>query len=392
MPEETKTDALPVKQPETALAPVQKSYPMREMLTILKETGDAELFRSFAHDIIEREVAQSRFGQDAQLARTFAESGAFDGISGTNQGVALAMTKIQLGRSWNMAVSDAMKSLFFINGRPSVESSYLAAKMQDAGLSWDIAWDQDKDGTCTGCHLHLKRWNPDTKKYDPITGAVNGVTSQAVVSFTKRNADNAMVFEGGKKIRLSEKFNYQSWGEDMYFARCVSRVRTRYAPNVLSGVMTREESEDAGDGSKPSGAEVKTLEKAADISDRIRQQKALSAVPAATAQTKASPAPAAAAEPPAPGPTVNVPAAAPAQPAAPAPKPAVGVTWSDRTSMNSAFKQQQERIGRAAFDALVSKNGIMFGSLKHDDPKAGQFYADLVGYVVGSAAAVEDVF
>src|ERR1039458_2129418 len=142
MPEETQQTPTPIQ--ETAI--VQSNAPrasMRDMLAVLKDTGDPDLFKAFARDIIEREVAAARFGEDGMLARVFAASGAFDGIDGSQRGISMAMTKIQMGRSWNMQPADAMEAVFFINGRPSVATRYLGAKIQDAGVSWDIEWDQD---------------------------------------------------------------------------------------------------------------------------------------------------------------------------------------------------------------------------------------------------------
>lgn len=344
------------KQESTALQVVQPRYPMREMLTTLKEMNDPDLFKSFAKDIIEREVAAARFGQDAQLARVFASSGAFDGINGTEQGVSLAMTKIQLGRSWNMETADAMKSVFFINGRPSVEAVYLGAQMKNAGLDWDIEWDEAPDGTCTGCHLHLKRWNAETKKHDAVMGMVNGAPKQAVVSFTKKNADNAWVYESGKKIRLSEKFNYQSWGEDMYYARCVGRVRTRYMPNVLSGVLTREEAEDAGASVEivahaallPPAA-VATVSKQEEIGKALRERKEKKETLAAPPVTQPAP------------------TQATLQP----------FPWMNAEELKQKLDVQRIRVGVKAYSDTLDRHKATTGDLKVDAPVSLTVYESL---------------
>jgi len=149
------------------------------------------------------------------------------------------------------------------------------------------------------------------------------------------------------------------------------------APAIMAEFSEVEFDDDEPAATQPIPAAVKTAEKTDAITERIRTAKATGA-----------------AVPTDPGAAQNeVQQAAPATQQPPEPKPSTaGVTWSDRASMNSAFNQQKDRIGKAAFEALASTHGTMFGSLKHDDPKAGRFYADLVGYVVGSAAAVEDVF
>jgi hypothetical protein len=334
---------------------------MREMLTVLKETGDPELFKAFARDIIQREVARARFGEDSQLAMVFAGSGAFDGIDGSERGVSMAMTKIQMGRSWNMEPSDAMESIFFITGRPSVATKYISAKIQDAGIGWDIEWLEEKD-VCVGCRLHLKRWNPSTGKYDPITERVNGTERQAMVSFTKRDADQAMVHEKGKMIKLSEKWNFQSWPADMFFARCVSRVRTRYCPNVLSGVLTREEAEDsvtvdtaplaiasARDTATTERAATATQQKQESVANQLKERKAQASAAPATAT-----------------------AAAPQAAATPQVSP-----WTERAGMNSKINAEKKRLGEEVFGKIQSEHGIMLGSLDHADPKALAFYAAL---------------
>ena len=407
MPDETPQQQQQQSPDQTqALVPV-RSTPMREMLTILKETGDASLFQQFATDIIQRELAVARFGQDSQLARVFAASGAFNGINGTDQGVALAMTKIQLGRSWNMEIADAMKSVFFINGRPSVESSYLAAQMQNAGISWDIEWDEDNTKRCTGCHLHLKRWNPDTKKFDPIMGKVNGVERQAVVSFTKMDADTAMVFENGKTIKLSEKFNYQSWPGDMYFARCVSRARTRYCPNVLSGVMTREEAEDAGDGTQQvtgtsRGAERAALASATKLDEIGKKLEAAKPKPEPAAPVQptvssgASPvsddaATQAAAPPP----------AATAQPSnvvsiSPDKAPWAAVAGKERPTMVKLYSEIAQAVGKPAFEEIMTRHDFQWSEIPKtpwDSPKVLACYREMEARVkapkVETAAVAE---
>ncbi len=251
-PETPKSDAPPQQEPQapqqsapTAIA-VQQRYPMREMLTILKDMGDPALFEAFAKDIVEREVAQALFMQDHQLARVFAMSGEFDGLKDKQpeQAVATAMSKIQLGRSWHMEPADAMQHVFFTNGKPSVQNEFIASRMRDSGIDWEIEWHRDAKGECVGCTLWPKRLQTDST-WAPIMERVNGKTVPSSIAFTKKNADMALVWEKGKQIRLSEKWNFVSWAEDMYYWRCIARLRRRYAPNILSGIPMRAEAEDA---------------------------------------------------------------------------------------------------------------------------------------------------
>lgn len=232
----------PPRTGEVMLAP---RPPLREMLTTLKDTG-AELVATFAAEIVRREIAATIYGQDQSLARIFALSGEFVALKNLDRDQAInsAMTRIQLGRSWNMEPADSMQSIYFINGRPSVGTDYLAAKIYDSGVAWDIAWHRDANDVCIGCSLHLTRYNPESRKHEPIMERVNNEQRQAVVSFKKADADRAKISENGSWISLSEKWNFVSWPDDMYFARCVSRVRKRYVPNVLSGTLSKDEAED----------------------------------------------------------------------------------------------------------------------------------------------------
>lgn len=354
---------------ETALmVPIERATPMREMLTVLKETGDPDLFKAFAHDIIEREVAAARFGQDGQLARVFASSGVFDGIDGSQKGVALAMTKIQLGRSWNMPPADAMEAIFFINGRPSVATRYLSAKIQDAGISWDIEWDEDSAGTCTGCHLHLKRWSGN--KYEPIMGKVNGKEQQAIVSFTKKDADNAVITEKGKQIKLSEKWNFQSWPADMYFARCISRVRTRYASNILSGVLTREEAEDSGTPEVKSAPERAQLT-AASFTPSGEQNRGHDAVSENGPRERAPRKPREEKK--------EEPKATEAKsPASPLTDPTgnEALPWVNEDDMKNILRVQQFRVGPKAYSDALAPIGVL-GDLKWEGGKSVVFYRAL---------------
>lgn len=353
-------------QPSTALMAVEKPTPMREMLSVLKDTGDPELFKFFARDIIEREVATARYGEDSRLARVFAASGAFDGISGTEVGVALAMTKIQLGRSWNMQPADAMEAINFINGRPSVATRYLGAKMQDAGISWDIEWSEDDKGACVGCSLHLKRWSPGSNQFEPIMGRVNGIDKQAVVSFTKKDAETAIIHEKGKEIRLIDKWNFKSWASDMYFARCVSRVRVRYAPNILSGILTREEAEDSGDTTgSPNGTGSARLAAASsakieDIGKRLVEAKGKGVVVFGSIDTPVQDVKAEEAK------------TAEATTSEPAKTDTDKAPWKERTEMYKFMSEMSSPatgIGKADYDRLMSEHKLDYSKMKFDAPE-----------------------
>lgn len=254
-PNEAQEQALPPPSSQVA-EEVTKEVPKRtnnaELLDLIIQAGENS--QGYAKQIVESELARDAFNQDQRLAKVFAVSGVFSDIKGTTetQAIATAMTKIQLGRSWGVNPADAMQFIYFTNGRPAVMNELFAAKLKDAGYDWDTAFHYEKTGgkkKCIGCTLLPKRWNPETRKYEPmmaktLTDSGTYQDVQLEVSFTKEDADNAMIWEKGKQIKLSEKWNFQSWAEDMYFWRTLGRFRRRYAPNVLSGAVPKDEAED----------------------------------------------------------------------------------------------------------------------------------------------------
>lgn len=241
--------------PQVAEEVIREVLPKRsnaELLDLIVQAGESS--QSYAKQIVESELARDAFVQDQRLAKVFAVSGVFADIKGTTetQAIATAMTKIQLGRSWGVNPADAMQFIYFTNGRPAVMNELFAAKLKDAGYDWDTAFHYEKAGNkkkCIGCTLLPKRWNPQTKKHEQMmaktvtdSGALQDVPLE--VSFTKDDADTAMIWEKGKQIKLSEKWNFVSWAEDMYFWRALGRFRRRYAPNVLGGAIGKDEAED----------------------------------------------------------------------------------------------------------------------------------------------------
>jgi hypothetical protein len=50
-----------------------------------------------------------------------------------------------------------------------------------------------------------------------------------------------MIWEKGKQIPLSEKWNFKAWPRDMYYWRAIGRVKKYHAPHVLRGASLREE-------------------------------------------------------------------------------------------------------------------------------------------------------
>ncbi len=231
----------------TELQPIPGQTEMRQRVTVeqLSMLPDSERRSNWINSLVDAEIARQNYAQDRALAREFAVSGQFDDIKGTTmeQSVATAMVKIQLGRAWGFNAADSIRYIYFSNGRPAIENEIVAAKLQQAGFSWDVEWVEETAThkgkpwqKCVGCRLWLKQ-------------VVNGVLEPMKdrngepisVAFTEADSDHAMIWEKGKQIPLSEKWNFKAWARDMYYWRCIGRVKKYHAPHVLRGGVTREE-------------------------------------------------------------------------------------------------------------------------------------------------------
>jgi hypothetical protein len=191
--------------------------------------------------------------------------------------VATAMAKIQLGRSWGLAAADSMQHIYFNNGRPSVQNELIAAKLLDAGWNWKLEWQRDgvwgkEQGTVTGCRLWPSHAGTPVK---------DSSGKPAFIEFSKADADKATIYEKGKTIKLSEKWNYQSWPEDMYYSKCIARLKRRFAANILRGAVSNEEAEDmetppatapAAATSNAPQAQAATESKTAKLSEKLKKQ------------------------------------------------------------------------------------------------------------------------
>lgn len=237
----TPTDEKPDLAPMTDLAP-QKQRATVELIKVLSAHPE---HAPYMKQLIEAEAMRELFDQDYRTARMFAMSGKFDDIKGSTpeQAVCAAMTKIRIGREWGMNDSDSMSFIYFTNGRPNVATEILATAIQKAGFSWDIDWNWvEEPGAgkgakpwrrCTGCTLWLKE--RDTNK--PILDR-NGAPVSAW--FTEADAEHAEIYEKGGIKKLSEKWNFKSWPQDMYFWRAMSRLRKYYLTGVMRGAVQRE--------------------------------------------------------------------------------------------------------------------------------------------------------
>ncbi len=232
----------PQAQPEATQPAAQTALPRRNIIDLLEIVSETELRKDYAKSLIDAELSRDLFDQDWRLARVFALSGEFAELKdkSAEQAIATAMAKIRLGRSWGLDESDSMRYLYFTNGKPALESDIMAAKMREAGYDWDIQWLEEK-GVCTGCILWLKKLD---RERGVSVSMLDRDKRPIAVSFSKSDADRALIWEKGKQIPLSEKWNFKAWPRDMYFSRCITRLRRYHCPEVLRGATSRQEAED----------------------------------------------------------------------------------------------------------------------------------------------------
>lgn len=249
------SSASPAGQQQANSPSIAASAPRKvgqNIIDLLEIVAETELRNTYAKDLIGAEIARDLFDQDWRLARVFAMSGEFGDLQkkSEEQAIATAMAKIRLGRSWGLDESDSMRYLYFTNGKPALESAIIASKMREAGYNWDVQWHEadsvSKESKlpvkkCVGCTLWLKRWDPTRSIFAPLMDRDH---KPVFVSFTKDDADAAMIWEKGNQIPLSQKWNFVSWPRDMYYSRCITRVHKYHCPEVLRGARSKEETED----------------------------------------------------------------------------------------------------------------------------------------------------
>jgi hypothetical protein len=237
---------------------------------------------TWLNTLVEADAYRQSYATDKALARDFAICGKFDDLKDATpeQAVATAMVKIQLGRAWGFNAADSIKNIYFVNGKPALEQDIVASKLSQAGIAWDVDFAYDdvpaSKGSrtwrkCVGCTLWLK--HVVDGKYAPM---LDRKGEQISVSFTLADAENAKYYEKGQVKPLADKFNYQSYPSDMYYWRCISRVRKYYAPSVLRGGVLREEALEAVPADMPPDPMPRELPepamlKPSTLRDRVKQ-------------------------------------------------------------------------------------------------------------------------
>ena len=227
-------------------------------------------------------LEEQHFELSQRRAKMFSISGLFEekGIApGSQQGVARAMVKIELGESMGFSAAEALQGIYIINGQTAIASALRAGRMQAAGFDWVLQW-HGTHQECKGCTLWLSRhgkpliseqpqvWtapepplfpfcDPDGK---PIIQAGHYLTMRQHESFLESDAKALLttLWEGQKgnkvprRASVLEKDNWKMSPRNMYFARAATNAQRFYAPAVLSvSLMSAEEAMDVDTGADP---------------------------------------------------------------------------------------------------------------------------------------------
>lgn len=230
------------KQDSPALPPEDRKR--EAALTLLEKVAD----ETTRNTIIAAEVERSIFEQDHRLARVFQISGQFKDLKSCTeeQGIATAMAKIRLGRGWNLNETESMQFVVFINGVPTIQNEIIASRLMDAGYFWDLIWEEKPDPSgggviTTGCTFLPKFRKSPSSEYEPM---LDGAGKPVKLHFGHYEASRTNIYEGGKTIKLSDKWNYVAYPRSMYFWRNIAMFRRQYATNILSGARMPLEAEE----------------------------------------------------------------------------------------------------------------------------------------------------
>lgn len=247
----------PPKQ-EPPLKPLTPPVTQTDQVSdLLSQVLDDMENREIRHRLIEQELSRLQFNNDYRLAKMFSEAGYFDsaGYKSPPMTAEQAMAKIEVGRSWGINPADSIRFIFIVNGKPSVEESVFASRLQSAGWSWEPQFIGGEGPMCKGVRLFIEKdgkpyMKPKRKDSGDVELDSSGqpIMRQVTVEFTEEMARLIKVFENGQQIPLINKKGPWSdgWRSNMMYWRCLAQFRRFHVPHVMSGALLRDELRDIG--------------------------------------------------------------------------------------------------------------------------------------------------
>lgn len=223
----TTTDtAPPPAAPAPALQAPPRSMDSATLLDLIIDDQDKR-------DIVQIEIDTKRFEYHQRIAGVMWRAKYFTSLESLDQ----ALAKIEIGRAWRMNPADSIRFIFVVNGKPSIENEYYAAKMQDSGWGWDVEWIGSQGADCKGVRLWL------FKDGKPL---LDRASKHVFVEFTEEMAKGIIVQEKENRICILQKKGPWSdgWRGNMMYWRCIAQVRRFHCPNILTGALLRDEMQD----------------------------------------------------------------------------------------------------------------------------------------------------
>lgn len=151
-----------------------------------------------------------------RFAEIFSKSGLFPDIKSQYQ----AFVQIQAGQELGIGPYASMRGMVCYNNQPpEPNSALIAALIKRSGRYTYRIKRLDYEGcTIEWFEKEYQQWR-----------------SLGTSSFTKKDAEATLIWEDKQKKPLAQKWNYQSWGEDMYFARAITKGARRFCPEITFG-------------------------------------------------------------------------------------------------------------------------------------------------------------
>lgn len=240
--QKTQTTVQDTPRPQSDQPPpvVQPASQQEKALNSLLNAAVDETIRRQAQSMA---LETAQIEQDGRIALMMFHAGLYDDLKNCTpqQATARALVKIELGRTMGIGPFEAMNVIYFVNGRPSLDSGVRAARMKRAGYSWEVIKQDDK-----GCILllmkdgkYIMRPVVDQEGKFQYDDSGNLLKEPVVCSFLEADAQRAGLLQKSGSL-------YKTYPKIMYFNRCISGAQKTFAPEVLNGsdMVSREEAEE----------------------------------------------------------------------------------------------------------------------------------------------------
>lgn len=164
-----------------------------------------------------------------------------------------AFAKMEIGWELGLQPAESLRAVFFGQNGPDIEiHTRVALAMRSGRYKFDI--------------VRLDQNQCEVQWYRHVRGSLDGRWEKlAPLKVTIEQLKGIKVYEKGKQIALADKWNYQSWREDMMYAYLQRRAVRRYAPETQGSFVPAPADEEMYEEAGIHEGEMMTAEKAATI-------------------------------------------------------------------------------------------------------------------------------